>query len=199
MSWFARPIVVATATAILLAISSCAPYSGSARPIDPATVSGPGWLGPVGVPLVRQQRHADCGAAAMAMVASFWNGPISEQEVLAITPHSRRGIRAGDLRVAARTLGLRAFVVEGTFADLRHELGNGRPVVVGLVKPMGDQTRNHYEVVVGINEAKRTIATLDPAAGWRQNSYQAFALEWARSGRVTVVVLPTTRVSSREG
>lgn len=194
---FARPIAVATLTAILLAISSCAPYSGSARPIDPATVSGPGWLGPEGVPLVRQQRHADCGAAAMAMVASFWNGPISEAEVLAITPHTQRGIRVADLRVAAQSLGLRAFVVEGTFADLRHELSSGRPVVVGLVKPWGNQWRNHYEVVVGINPAEKTVATLDPAVGWRQNTYQGFAVEWQRSGRVTLVVLPSTRVSSR--
>jgi len=31
-----------------------------------------------GVPLIEQQRFADCGAVAMAMVASFWNRPAAK-------------------------------------------------------------------------------------------------------------------------
>jgi len=74
---FARPITVTDATAIWLAISGCAPYSGSARPIDPAMVSGPGCPGPEGVPLVRQQRHANCGASALVMEASIFFRPVA--------------------------------------------------------------------------------------------------------------------------
>jgi ABC-type bacteriocin/lantibiotic exporter with double-glycine peptidase domain len=202
---FARPIAIAVSAISLLLISGCAPYSGSARPIDPARVSEPGWLDAAGVPLVRQQRYADCGAAAMAMVASFWRGPTSEDDVLAITPASpTRGIKAGHLRAAAQKLGLRAFLLEGTFRDLEHELSRGRPVLVGLVKPHGRKGRSHYEVVVAIHPALRKVVTLDPAAGWRENSYEGFVAEWQPAKRTTLVVLPPDgdgdgRVASRGG
>jgi ABC-type bacteriocin/lantibiotic exporter with double-glycine peptidase domain len=182
---FARPIAIAVSAISLLLISGCAPYSGSARPIDPARVSEPGWLDAAGVPLVRQQRYADCGAAAMAMVASFWRGPTSEDDVLAITPASpTKGIKAGHLRAAAQK--------------------HGRPVLVGLVKPHGRKGRSHYEVVVAIHPALRKVVTLDPAAGWRENSYEGFVAEWQPAKRTTLVVLPPDgdgdgRVASRGG
>lgn len=188
---FARSIAIAVSAFSLLLISGCAPYSGSARPIDPARVSEPGWLDAAGVPLVRQQRYADCGAAAMAMVASFWRGPTTEDDILAITPASAtRGIKAGHLRATAQKLGLRAFLIEGTFRDLEHELSRGRPVLVGLVKPHGRETRSHYEVVVAVHPGKRKVVTLDPAAGWRENSYEGFVAEWQPAQRTTLVVLP---------
>jgi ABC-type bacteriocin/lantibiotic exporter with double-glycine peptidase domain len=181
----------------MLAISGCAPYSGSARPIDPASMSAPGWLGVEGVPLVRQQRYADCGAASMAMVASFWIGPTTVDDVAKLTPATSRGIKAAHLRTAANELGLRAFLIEGTMRDLEHEVSNGRPVVVGVVKPFGKQTRSHYEVVVAVNPAERTIATLDPAFGLRQNSYEGFAKEWAAAHRTTIVVVSRLASATR--
>lgn len=189
---FARSIAVAVCSVSMLLISGCAPYSGSARPVDPASVSEPGWLDAEGVPLVRQHRHSDCGAAAMAMVASFWKGPTSTNDILALTPMTSRGIRASHLRTAAQKLGLRAFLVEGTLRDLEHELAQGRPVLVGLVKPHGKKARHHYEVVVAVHPGLRTIVTLDPAAGWRQNTYEGFVAEWQPAKRATLVVLPTT-------
>jgi ABC-type bacteriocin/lantibiotic exporter with double-glycine peptidase domain len=190
---FARSIAIAVCSVSMLLISGCAPYSGSARPIDPASVSEPGWLDADGVPLVRQHRHSDCGAAAMAMVASFWNGPTTANDILAITPSSSRGIRARHLRAAALKLGLRAYLLEGSFRDLEHELAAGRPVVVGLIKPHGRKSRSHYEVVVAIHPARKRIVTLDPAAGWRENSFEGFVAEWQPAKRTTLVVLPGAR------
>ena len=83
--------------------------------------------------------------------------------------------------------------MSGTFDDLFAEIGHGRPVVVGLAKPMaltGGRALAHYEVVVGVSRSKRLILTLDPAMGVRENSFEGFAREWAPTQKVTIVFLP---------
>src|SRR5262245_10405209 len=102
-------------------------------------------------------------------------------------------VRAGALRDHARGQGLDAYVVSGTFDDLFAEIGHGRPVVVGLAKPMaltGGRSLAHYEVVVGVSRSKRLILPLDPAMGLRENSFEGFAREWAPTQKVTIVFLP---------
>ena len=86
---------------------------------------------------------------------------------------------------------MQAFVIEGEVEDLVHELEAGRPAIVGTAKPTitGEHVA-HYEVVVGVHAASQRIATLDPAAGLRQNSYSGFFEEWLPTGRVLLVVLP---------
>ena len=95
------------------------------------------------------------------------------------------------LRRPRRQLGLRAFLIEGTLRDLEHELSRGRPVLVGLVKPHGKQdaaaTTRWWSRSI---PAERKVVTLDPAAGWRENSYEGFVAEWEPAQRTTLVVLP---------
>ena len=168
-------------------------YAGTAHSISPHQVAAdPGWLVVPGVPLIRQSGRSDCGAAALAMVLSYWSRPTSVQEIDARDPTAAaRGWKAGQLRDLAREKGLRAFVVSGRLADLTSELGQRRPVVVGLVQRYGkDQTRAHYQVVIGIHAARRLILTLDPAAGWRQDTLEGFAREWMPTQEVTLVFLP---------
>jgi hypothetical protein len=81
--------------------------------------------------------------------------------------------------------------VSGLWSDLVGEIDRGRPVVVGLLKPiLGGRARAHYEVVVGLNRRTRRILSLDPAAGLRENSAEGFAREWAPAREVTLVILP---------
>ena len=104
----------------------------------------------------------------------------------------------GTLRDVARARGLDAYVVSGTFEDLFAQVGLGRPVVVGLAKPMaltGGRSLAHYEVVVGLNRAKRLILSLDPANGLRENTFEGFAREWAPTSQVTIVFLPRVGVA----
>ena len=54
----------------------------------------------------------------------------------------------------------------------------------------------HYEVVVGINRQKQRVLTLDPAHGLRVNGREGFAAEWAKTGRLTLVVFPQPTVLS---
>jgi hypothetical protein len=172
--------------------SACASvgYAGAARDLAPSAIQQePGWIAVDHVPLMRQHGSHDCGPTALAMVLSYWYPAVPAQK-WALSDRDRR-LSAGELRDQARERGLAAFVVEGTLEDIAYELKRKRPVIVGTVKPIvGGKAVSHYEVVIGIHPATRRIATLDPAAGWRQNTLPEFLKEWAPSGRLLLVVLP---------
>jgi ABC-type bacteriocin/lantibiotic exporter with double-glycine peptidase domain len=172
--------------------SACvgAGYTGAARDLTPNVwEKESGWIAVERVPLMRQHGLYDCGPTALAMVLSYWYPAVpTERWTLA---DSDRRLSAGELRDQARARGLAAFVVEGTIEDIAHELRRKRPVIVGTVKPVGGgKGVSHYEVVVGLHPQTKRIATLDPAAGWRQNTFEEFVKEWAPSGRLLLVVLP---------
>jgi ABC-type bacteriocin/lantibiotic exporter with double-glycine peptidase domain len=180
--------------AVLLALAAPACYAGSAHSV-PASNLGtlardPEWRIVPDVPFVAQQTAHDCGPAALAMVLGHFRVP----NAAAQHPELAGGdVRAGTLRDVARAQGLDAFVVSGTFDDLFAQIGRGRPVLVGLAKPMaltGGRALAHYEVVVGISRSKRLILSLDPATGLRENTLEGFAREWAPTKQVTIVIFP---------
>jgi ABC-type bacteriocin/lantibiotic exporter with double-glycine peptidase domain len=156
-----------------------------------ALARDPAWAIVADVPFVPQETGHDCGPAALAMVLAHFRVPAPPQRA----PMFAGGdIRAGTLRDVARTHGLDAYVVSGTFDDLFAQVGRGRPVVVGLAKPMaltGGRSLAHYEVVIGVNRARRLILSLDPAVGVRENTLEGFAREWAPTHQVTIVFLGT--------
>lgn len=170
--------------------ASCASYTGTARDASPAVLDrDAGWIAARRVPFVAQRGDSECGAAAIAMVVSYWTKAPPATLVAELRPVPERGLAAGRLRRFARDHELRSFLVSGTLDDLVHELRARRPVLVGLVKPQrGDQVLTHYEVVVGVHPGQQKVVTLDPARGWRENSYKGFLAEWNPAGRLTLVV-----------
>jgi predicted double-glycine peptidase len=177
--------------AVLMA-GGCVGYVGASRPISPDHVlAGEGWQRVPDIELVRQEGEADCGAAAVAMVLSRWTTPTTVAQVRADAPPMGKGFHAQVLRDLLRGRGLRAFVIEGKMTDLEHEVGAGRPVVVGTLKPVSnDKARAHYEVVVAVHRQRKLVVTLDPALGWRESSYAGFEKEWSGSGHTAIVALP---------
>jgi ABC-type bacteriocin/lantibiotic exporter with double-glycine peptidase domain len=171
-----------------LVLAGC--YTGSARTVAPGTITAdPGWLLVGNVPFYGQSGDHDCGAAALAMVLRYWEIPVTPQDVAA-AHHLKgtRGLRAGELRDFARSRGLDAFLVAGDAADLKSELGHGRPLLVGLGKRHGPQTLAHYEVVVGLHRDGTRLLTLDPAHGLRENTLAGFATEWAAARQLALIV-----------
>ena len=191
----ARPVAAAAVLGGALAAAGC--YTGSARTVSPAALARePGWTLVAGVPFVPQSRQEDCGAAALTMVLSYWAVSPEGVRAAGVDPSAgdaERGIRAGQLRDWARASGLRAYLVSADLGDLSSELGRGHPVLVGLYTPYGrGRVRPHYEVVVGIHREKQRILTLDPSAGWRENSLDGFAREWLPAGRLALMIFPAT-------
>ena len=87
-----------------------------------------------------------------------------------------------------RARGLNAFVITASVADLQHELRLGRPVLVGLLRVVGDQGYPHYEVVAGINQREQQLLLADPAAGWRKESFADFDRRWRPARNLALVV-----------
>lgn len=148
------------------------------------------------VELVRQRGTKDCGSAALSTVLLYWRpkgAPALERDAIEARLRKRtdQGLSASELRDYARQQGFSAFVLEGAFSDLEHELRLGRPVIVGVHKPLSSgDVLSHYEVFIGYHHEKRQVLTLDPAHGLRRNGLEGFLTEWQSAGNVTLVVMP---------
>jgi ABC-type bacteriocin/lantibiotic exporter with double-glycine peptidase domain len=172
------------------AVTVAACHAGRGRVVSPADVAvSDGWNLVSGVPFVEQRSDRDCGAAAMAMVLRYWGVQTGADSVMIAGRSSdERGLKASELRELLRARGLDAFLVKGEPADLRAEVERRRPLIVGLARRMGRETIAHYEVVIGFHPERRRILTLDPAAGWRESSFDDFAAEWAGARQLALVV-----------
>jgi ABC-type bacteriocin/lantibiotic exporter with double-glycine peptidase domain len=173
------------------------PYAGGAKAVSPNQL-GREWLRAAPTPVVRQRQRTDCGLAALAMVAGAWGRSWTLEDLSRQIKPTDKGVKLGALRDLARARGLEAFAVRGKAADLEHELGQGRPVLLGLLLPF-DQGRNasHYEVVVAYNPRDGSVVTLDPASGsFLSRSKQVLDLEWKPAGYPTLVVIGDRAVAA---
>lgn len=176
--------------ALVAGLATGCGYLGSARPLEDSEFdSDPGWVAVRNIPFQQQQDDKDCGAACVAMVLTHWGQASAVEDVAKACPSTPDGMRAGDLRDLVKKRGLKGFLVHGTFEDLKNELTARRPVIVGLVKPYVNGGLTHYEVVTGIHPEQKRVATLDPAKGLRQNTFEGFLQEWEPAGKLTIVVI----------
>lgn len=170
--------------------SACgAVYTGSASTLAPNKLrEEQGWVRVEGVPELHQKHELDCGPTALAMVLGY-HGGASKETLLAELPEAQRSV-VTQLRDVAKKHGFESYVMEGKPEDLVYELKHGRPVIVGVAKPTLKDAVAHYEVVVGLHRESQRVATIDPAVGLRQNTFNGFLTEWQGAGRVLLVVIP---------
>lgn len=175
----------------LVAATGCRlSYTGGAKPVNAAQLDDR-WLRASTTPVVQQREQKDCGLAALAMVAGAWGLAWNVAELRRDVKMSSRGVKLGALRDLARARGLEAYAIAGTYEDLRRELSQGRPVLVGLQLPF-EQRRalHHYEVVVAMNPQDGRVVTLDPATGkYLQRTRAVLEKEWKPVGFPTLVVV----------
>jgi len=180
---------------LAMCASACSVYSGDATTLQAAQLRREaGWVYVDGVPELRQAHEQDCGPTALAMELADYRAAEREQ-VLAALPAERRA-SVTELRDFAKARGFNAFVVEGKPEDLVFELKQGRPLIVGMAKPTVGGAVAHYEVVIGMHRDSQRVATLDPAAGLRQNSFSGFLSEWQATGRVLLVMIPQAQAQT---
>jgi ABC-type bacteriocin/lantibiotic exporter with double-glycine peptidase domain len=174
--------------AVLIALAAgCSPFGSSVAFRPESFDRDPNWHHATKFPLISQEGPSDCGAAALSAVLTYWNLPASVDDVRRACPSTPDGIKAGELRTFARDKGLKAFLIEGSRADLENELSKQRPVLVGLALRRGDSVLTHYEVVVGVHRQDQRIVTLDPARGWREWTWENFDQLWQPARRLSLV------------
>jgi ABC-type bacteriocin/lantibiotic exporter with double-glycine peptidase domain len=175
----------------LFAVTGCRlSYTGGAKTVKPAQLDN-SWLRASATPVVKQKTQVDCGLAALAMVAGAWGQTWSVDDLRRDVKMSAKGAKLGALRDAARARGFEAYAIAGNHEDLRRELEQGRPVMLGLQLPF-EQNRalHHYEVVVAMNPRDGTVVTLDPATGkYLQRTKAVLEKEWKPVGYPTLVVV----------
>jgi len=184
---------VLTLVVCLAGLSACRlSYKGGATTVGSAELStNENLLVASPTPVVKQKTQADCGLAALAMVAGAWGHSWSVDDLARKVPPSKNGVKLKRLRDYARERGLEAYAVKGTFVDLENELRAGRPVVLGLVLPYDQNNNlNHYEVAVAIDPRDHTVITRDPATGdLMRRVKKVLDLEWKTAGYATLVVV----------
>lgn len=169
--------------AIVLGLSGVSLFAGSI------------WLD---VPFVKQERKG-CGAAAIAMVMSYWaerGFPIEPEKrdpsVILRTLYSKEhdGILASDLEAYFRNQGFRTFAFRGSMEDLEHHLQKGRPLIVAL-QANSESGPRHYVVAAGFSRAEDVVVVNDSSQRKLMKiNREKFEKAWSRNGFWTLLAVP---------
>ena len=146
------------------------------------------------VPFVRQVKNG-CGTACIAMVLKYWNherSPLAEghsTEVLDPNPWPGGAeVLSGEMESYFRRRGFRTFAFQGEWADLKHHISKGRPLIACL---RTGRSTFHYVVVAGIDPDEGIVLVNDPAQRkllqWRRADFEK---GWKGSGNWTLLALP---------
>ncbi len=163
----------------------------AAAPLHPAPLNV--W---VDVPFVQQPKNT-CGPATIAMVMQYWQKQPGMHALDAgELPQIERSLQPNhhDVRASAmlryfKQHGYRAFAFAGQWADLEHQIAQGRPLIVAL-KPAGEDSL-HYVVVAGVNDPERVVLLNDPAQRKLLKEDRAqFEHEWKATGNWTLLAVP---------
>jgi ABC-type bacteriocin/lantibiotic exporter with double-glycine peptidase domain len=144
------------------------------------------------VPFVRQPADG-CGAASLAMLATYWqdhHAAVRTPDAALIQRElyvpSARGIPAAAMVAYLKKNGFRAFAFSGEWSDLQHHLALGRPLIVAI-KAGGDSL--HYAVVAGLSET--TVALNDPSdRKLRLYDREDFEQKWNATDHWTLLAVP---------
>lgn len=150
------------------------------------------------VQFIGQTSRADCGMAALASVMEYYKGPAYSQQALLdrYPPASSRGYSLGELRDIAQAHDFAGFVVPGNNQFLRDQLGRSRPLIVPLqvqeaaplISRALDRSYDHYVVVVGLDDERRKVVTMDPARGPVELDFDDFAASWEKMNHAVLLV-----------
>jgi len=150
------------------------------------------------VPFV-QQSEDGCGSAAISMVLQYWSAHgvrVGSQQADAASIQKQlysrkaRGIFASDMENYFSGLGFKAFLLDGSWSDLREHLKQGRPLIVSL-QPGSAKAPLHYVVVTGIDWQRDAVFVHDPARGKLLRIERAdFEKQWRSNRNWMLLAVP---------
>jgi predicted double-glycine peptidase len=170
--------------AIALLCGACA-SSRAPQPVTASWADSPDtYLLPLS--LVMQKSQACCGAASLAMVASYWTGLAQTAQEINGMNCPQEGFSGQELAEVAKIHGFTALIYQGGMADITRHLAATRPVIVML----GQGKSAHYAVVAGHGNDGRQIVLHDPAVGRVILQQKDFMRRWEQAGRFLLLVVP---------
>lgn len=148
------------------------------------------------LPLVRQDELHECGLSAISALVQYWNLeiPLDLRTELAQRAAEEEGLSGGELRRALETVGMETFLFRGTLdrseTGLYRHVDAGRPLIVMFAL---DEDKNHYGLVLGYDEPRRTIVLLDPARGEVLRRVEVFERAWNDCNQFTLLAVPKSQ------
>ena len=145
-------------------------------------------------PFYPQERY-QCGPAALTtvLVQSGATATLEDMVDKVYLP-GRQGSLQVELLAATRTEGRLPYVIDGSLAAIWRELEAGRPVLVlqnlGVATAIGDWSRWHYAVVVGIDAERGEVVLRSGTDPRRVTPSDTFLRTWQRGDYWGMVVLP---------
>lgn len=133
--------------------------------------------------ITKQHDIKDCGPACIVSICRYYGLRISLAEVRDLAKTDLEGSNFFGLSTAAKSLGLNAIALQGTFEDLDDSLENGDfslPVIANIVTP---ESLLHYIVIFEFN---KHVLYGDPATGnVTSMSFEEFKKQW--TGNILVL------------
>lgn len=154
-----------------------------------------------GVPLVRQTFNA-CGPASLTEVLAYYGISIELSTMSRLTRRTERSyMTAQAILDVAPTFGLEAQLYSGgSIQTIRQAIRVGLPLIALQNQPLASgQTVAHWRVVIGYDDASRTVYVMDPLLGYIAIPQQDFLTMWTpQRGQFAVMYPPTWRTTVRQ-
>ena len=146
---------------------------------------------PLDVPFIAQQ-SGYCGPAALAMLAGFYEQPVSQAAIAsAIYLPDIHGTLTADLADYAKQFNLWTRQYQGTTTDIRQKLAAGVPVIV--LGKFGNKL--HFFVVLGFDEFAGTVVVHSDQQAGLVMPQEQFWRVWDRADRWTLLICPPDKVT----
>ncbi|TAL12219.1 MAG: peptidase C39 family protein [Nitrospirae bacterium] len=133
-----------------------------------------------------------CGPAVLASVLTYWGfktDPVALKEEIYLP--KVKGTLPLDLLLAAQARGLRADIYQGSLNNIKAELDAGHPVVALLDLGYPIFPQGHFVVITGYDDARRGVYVHSGLARDLLLPYERFLQSWEKTGRWTLLVVPS--------
>ncbi len=128
---------------------------------------------------IQQLDKTDCGAACLAMIASYFGKQLSIAKIRERAGTDLIGTNVKGLVMAAEKYGLKAFAVKGSKESINEKLHTPFIVHLNIVNE-DDETdwKHHYVIVKKVSKNKITIWDPDPLEGKKKVNKEQFFKWW---------------------
>jgi tetratricopeptide (TPR) repeat protein len=140
------------------------------------------------------QTWNNCGPATITMNLSYFGRTETQVEAAQFLKPNRddKNVSPHELAAYARSVGLKAMVRQGgSLPELKAFLSTGFPVLAETWLVHEGDGLGHYRLVIGYDEATRSLATFDSLNGPGYTvSYEQFDADWRVFNRLYVLAYP---------